>query len=67
MIRNIFQIGNQIQKSEKSNEVDIVYISEICSDYIWLISSKEIDNDSVIIIPGQAEMYEKKEKIEKQG
>ena len=54
--------GEKIEDKEKSKDVDIVYTSESCSNYIWLISSKEIDNDSVIIIPGDTEMYVKKEK-----
>ncbi len=55
--------GETFEDKEKSGEFDIVYLSESCPDYIWFISSKDIDNDVVIIISGCTELYEKKEKI----
>ena len=54
--------GESVEDKEKSRDVDIVYTSKSCPGYIWLISSKEIDNENVMIIPGDAEMYVKKEK-----
>lgn len=54
--------GESVEDKAKSRDADIVYTSKSCPGYIWLISSKEIDNENIMIIPGNAEMYVKKEK-----
>lgn len=53
--------GETVEDKQKSSDTDIVYTSESCTDHIWLITGKTIENYSVMIIPGHTEMYEKKE------
>ena len=53
--------GETVDDNIESEDFDIVYTSEICPDYIWLMSSKTIENKSVFISPGYLQMYVKKE------